>query len=182
MSVLVAVGVLLLVLLLVDLALTAGIIRRLRGDAIPLGPRTNPRRGFRVSLERDGGEWPSRAAEMVSGQALVAFVMKDCPGCERLRQQIELAEPLPVPFYVVGDPTAGASEELNDYLASWPADAQLIAPQPIDLLDSFGRPDTYPTLVLLSEGVVRASGHRMDDVAESMAELGVRPLTNNAGR
>lgn len=182
MPVLTAVAVVLLVLVLVDLALTAGIIRRLRGDATPFAPRTNPRPGFRVSLHEDGQDWPSGAAEMVSGRALVAFVMKDCPGCERLRRQIELAGPLPVPLYVVGDPSAGAVQQLSDYLASWPARAWLIAPQPIDLLDSFGRPESYPTLVLLDDGVVRASGHRMDDVADSMAALGMNPLPNHAGQ
>ena len=179
MPVLAAVGVLLLVLVLVDLALTVGIIRRLRGDATPLAPRANPPRGFRVSLEKD--EWPSRAADIVSGRALVAFVMKDCPGCERLRRQIDQAGPLPVPFYVIGDPITGAPEDLTDYLASWRADTRLIAPRPVDLLDSFGRPDTYPTLVLLRDGVVLASGHRLADIAESLAELGMRPLTNHAG-
>jgi hypothetical protein len=182
MPVLTAIGVVLLVLVLVDLALTAGIIRRLRGDATPLAPGTNPRPGFRVSLERDSEEWPSGAADMMSDWALVAFVMKDCPGCERLRRQIDLAGPLPVPLYAVGDPSSGAAEQLSDYLASWPARTRLIAPQPIDLLDSFGRPDTYPTLVLLDDGVVRASGHRMNDVADAMAALGMRPLPNHAGR
>ena len=180
MSVLVAVGVLLLVLVLVDLALTVGIIRRLRGTATPTAPRVNPPRGFRVRLELD--EWPGPAAGMVSGGALVAFVMKDCPGCERLRRHLDEAGPLPVPLYVIGDPITGTPADLTDYLASWPADTRLIAPRPVDLLDSFGRPDTYPTLVLLRDGVVLASGHRLADIAEPLAELETRPLTNHARR
>jgi hypothetical protein len=127
-------------------------------------------------------EWPSPAADMVSGGALVAFVMKDCPGCERLRRHLDEAGPLAVPRYVIGDPITGTPEDLTDYLAGWPADTRLIAPRSVDLLDSFGRPDTYPTLVLLRDGVVMASGHRLADVAEPLAEFGTRPLTDHAGR
>ena len=180
MSVLTALGVLLLVLVVVDLGLTVGIVRRLRGDLAPLRPRTNPERGFRVSLDRDGAEWPAGAAAMLSGHALVAFVAPGCPGCERLRRQIDTAGPPDVPFFVVGDPALGDPAAVLDHLRSWPATAHLVAPRSVDTLDSFGHPDTYPTLVLLSDGVVAASGHRLDDVAESLAKLHARRLIRDA--
>ena len=62
MSVLVALGILLVVLVVIDLALTAGIIRRLRTNGTSVVPPNEaPRAGLRVDLARDAQAWPAQA-------------------------------------------------------------------------------------------------------------------------
>lgn len=163
-----------LVVVLIDLALTAGIIRRLRtmrGHAVTEGPATNPRPGHQVDLTEDSDPWPVEAAPMLTGQALVAFVVPGCLGCGRLQRELEAFGALPVPLYLITDPffdqTGGP-----EYLATWTGPAgRLVAPKSLDVLDSFGRPTEFPTVVLLQDGLVLASGHRLDDVTTPMAQL-----------
>jgi hypothetical protein len=179
MSVLVALGILLLVLVVIDLALTAGIIRRLRLDGTPAVPSNEaPRVGLRVDLARDGQAWPVQARGMLEGIALAAFVVPGCIGCERLRRDVDAAA-MPVPFYVIGDPLADGNDE---YLPSWTAaQFQLLAPVPVHELDSFERPVTYPSLMLLRDGVVVASGHRLADVSDAMERFVNHPMPRRVG-
>ena len=179
MSVLVALGILLVVLVVIDLALTAGIIRRLRTNGTPaVPPNEAPRVGLRVDLARDAQAWPAQASGMLDGITLAAFVVPGCVGCERLRREIEAAVVL-VPFYVIGDPLADGNDE---YLASWTAaQFHLLAPVPVHELDSFERPITYPSLMLLRDGVVVASGHRLADVSDAMDGLVNHPMVRRVG-
>jgi hypothetical protein len=173
-SVRTAIDVLLLVVVLIDLALTAGIVRRLRrmpDHAVTERPAPNPRPGYQVDLTKDGEPWPVEAAAMLTGQALVAFVLPGCLGCERLQRDVDAFGALPVPFYLITDPffdqTGGP-----EYLATWTGVAgRIVAPKSMDVLDSFERPDEFPTVVLLQDGRVLASGHRLDDVVTPMAQL-----------
>lgn len=119
MSVTTAVGILLLIVVSVDLALTAGIIRRLRnlGDVGVAGrPLTNPPSGHRVDLGIDG--WPEAAADMLVGPVLVAFVLPGCMGCERLHREVDSVGGLPVPLYLVGEPFLNEDGAVERYLES----------------------------------------------------------------
>lgn len=175
MTVRTAVDVLVLIVLGIDLALTAGIIRRLRvttehPHAGP--PPAKPPPGFQVDLTRDVSPWDDGAAGMVTGPALVAFVAPGCLGCERLSREVDEFGTVPVPFYVIIDPFMHQLPGGSEYLARWPAaTARLVAPKALDALDSFDRPDEFPMLVLMRDGHVLASGHRLHDVAKHMVEL-----------
>lgn len=170
MSVLVAIGVLVLVLVVIDLGLTVGIIRRLRTSAIKsTAEESAPRVGLRVDLTTDAKPWPAEAHAMVSGLSLAVFVIPECPGCERLQREIEAAGGIDVPMYLIGDPLVDGNAE---YLSSWTAaDVRVIAPVPVHELESFEHPDTLPSIALLSDAVIVASGHRLADVSTTMRDL-----------
>jgi hypothetical protein len=170
-TVVAALLVLVAVLLAVNLALSAGIIRRLRAgeSAHGLPDQRLPAVGNTMDLDRDGAPWPESAGGMTRDVAVAALVMPGCPGCDRLHHELDDAGGLPVPLYVIGDPAFG--EENDAYLASWTGARTLIAPVSSADLVSFDRPDAFPTVVLLEDGAVRAAGHRLSDVAPALRTL-----------
>jgi hypothetical protein len=115
---------------------------------------------------------------MLDGITVVAFVLPGCMGCERLHRQLTAAGGLPVPFYVITDPESGADD---DYLATWDADVRLFSPVPADQMVSFDRPNVFPTITVLSDGVAVASGHNVADVAPELRRLtGWKPERDRA--
>lgn len=170
MSVLTAIGILVLVLVVIDLVLTIGIIRRLRASGVDSTANESvPRVGLRVDLTKDAERWPADALGLVSGVSLAVLVLPGCPGCDRLHREIDAAGAVEVPLYLIGDPQADDSAE---YLASWQvADVRIIAPVPLHELDSFERPDAFPAIMLLHDGVVVAGGYQLADVAQAIRDL-----------
>ncbi|MEP6697914.1 MAG: hypothetical protein ABJA34_13705 [Pseudonocardiales bacterium] len=169
MSVLIAIGVLVLVLVLIDLALTIGIIRKLRTSAAASRQDSAPRVGLRVDLTKDAKPWPAEVLGMMSGISLAVFVLPGCPGCDQLRDELQTAGGLDVPMYLIGDPLAEGNDE---YFGTWPAaDVRVLAPVPVHDLNSFEHPDTFPSIALLQDGVVVASGHKLADVSGRVHDL-----------
>jgi len=170
-AVLTAVCILLAVLVAVDLLLTVGILRRLRNgaDGMPARPAATPAAGHRIELGLDRQPWPPEAEQLLSGTALVAMVVLGCSTCERLHRAIdELDYGVPIPFVVLGQSEPEEVEATTAYLATWQGATPLLAPLAFDELDSFGRPDTYPVILVVENGRVTASGHRLHDVTAAM--------------
>ena len=177
MAVLTAVCVLLAVLVAVDLLLTVGILRRLRNgaDGAPARPAVTPPAGHRIDLSLDRQPWPAEAERLLGGTALVAMVVLGCSTCERLHRAIDqLDYGVPIPFVVLGQSEPEDREATTAYLGGWQGATPLLAPHAFDELDSFGRPDTYPVLLVLENGRVMASGHRLHDVTAAMYEAADR--------
>ena len=177
MAVLTAVCVLLSVLVAVDLLLTVGILRRLRNgaDGAPAQPVTSPAPGHRIDLSLDRKPWPAEAERLLSGTALVALVVPGCSTCERLHRAIdELEDGVPIPYVVMGQSDYEDAETVAAYLAGWHGATPLIAPHAFDDLDSFGRPASYPVVVVVENGRVKASGHRLREVTAAMYQAADR--------
>jgi hypothetical protein len=175
MAVLTAVCILLSVLVAVDLLLTVGILRRLRdgADGTPARPVATPAPGHRIELGLDRQPWPAEAEHMLGGTALVAMVVLGCSTCERVHRAIdELDYGVPIPFMVLGEPED--LESTTAYLATWQGATPIVAPHTFDELDSFGRPRTYPVIMVIENGRVTASGHRLHDVTAAMYEAADR--------
>ena len=171
MAVRTAVCILLSVLVAVDLLLTVGILRRLRNgaDGAPARPVATPAAGHRIDLSLDRDPWPDEAQSLLGGTALVAMVVLGCSTCERLHRAIdELDYGVPIPFVVLGQAEPEEREATAAYLATWRGATPLIAPRAFDELDSLGRPDTYPVIMVIENGRVTASGHRLHDVTAAM--------------
>jgi hypothetical protein len=170
-AVLTAVCILLAVLVAVDLLLTVGVLRRLRNGAsgAPARPVATPAPGHRIDLSLDRQAWPAEAESLLGGTALVAMVVLGCSTCERLHRAIdELDYGVPIPFVVLGQAEPEETEATAAYLAGWQGATPLIAPRAFDELDSFGRPDTYPVILVLENGRVTASGYRLHEVTAAM--------------
>ena len=178
MAVLTAVCILLAVLVAVDLLLTVGILRRLRDGAAgtPARPVATPAAGHRIDLGLDRpAAWPAEAESLLGGTALVAMVVLGCSTCERLHRAVdELDYGVPIPFVVLGQDEPGGTEATAAYLSTWRAATPIVAPRAFDELDSFGRPDTYPVVMVVEKGRVVASGHRLHDVTAAMYQAADR--------
>lgn len=177
MSIWNAVEILLAIIVVIDLALTTAIIRRLRaGVPDTSGPNPAPEAGFRVDLARDDGTWSEEAVAMLDGPVLVAFVMQGCPGCESLHRDLVASVPIGLPIHLILD--ADGSDQ-SEYLASlmlWPQVTKVhLSPAPINTLVSFGHPWALPTLVVLSDATVITTAHRLADIKESVAQLHGQP-------
>jgi len=170
-AILTAVCILLAALVAVDLLLTVGILRRLRNgaDGAPARPVATPAAGHRIDLSLDRQAWPAGAESVLGGTALVAMVVLGCSTCERLHRAIdELDYGVPIPFVVLWQAEPEEIEATAGYLATWRGATPIIAPRAFDELDSFGRPDTYPVILVIENGRVLASGHRLHDVTAAM--------------
>ena len=104
--------------------------------------------------------------------------MPGCPGCDRLHHDLDDAGDLPVRLYVIGDPSF---EDNEAYLATWTGAHTLVAPVPAVRLESFDRPDAFPTVVLLEDGVVRAAGYRLSNVGPALETVLARRGAERAG-
>lgn len=172
-----AVCILLSALVAVDLLLTVGILRRLRNgaDGMSAQPVTSPAPGHRIDLSLDRNPWPADAERLLAGTALVALVLPGCSTCERLHRAIdELEDGVPIPFVVLGQSDYEDDAAVSAYLAGWHGATPLIAPHAFDDLDSFGRPASYPILIVIENGRVTASGHRLREVTAAMYQAADR--------
>ena len=130
---------------------------------------TTPVRGHRIDLGLDRAPWPADAERLLDGTALVAMVVPGCSTCERLHRAIdELEDGVPIPYVVMGQSDYEEDAEVNAYLATWHGATPIIAPHAFDELDSFGRPASYPVVIVVENGRVTASGHRLREVTAAM--------------
>jgi hypothetical protein len=166
MSVPTAILILVSALTLLNTALIAGIVRQLRNPSrSPLLAPVRPAARFAIDLGRENGQWPAGAQAMVRGESLIAFVGPGCPGCESLQAEVRGAGRLELPLIVVVSPHEADHPAGHEYLRSWESAAQaLFAPVPFQALDSFGCPDSIPTLLLVRDGVVQSSARRLRDL------------------
>lgn len=164
-----AVQALVLVLLAGNLLITAGLVRKLRAlltdGRFQAAPHMSPQAGFKVILPGDDN-WPNTALEMVNGVAVVVFAIPACTGCVDIRQEIADRPLTGSLLYVIADGSNVGNEAARQYLAStWTdAAATFVAPGPVADLTSFDRTSAFPTIVIMSDGVVLASGYRFRDV------------------
>jgi hypothetical protein len=161
MPVLVALGAIVLILVVINLVLTAGIVRRLRREAAPVDPNEAPPAGLRVDLSRDAEPWSAQATGMLTGVSLVALVVDGCSACENLHGELDAAD-MPTHLYVISDP---ASDPAGEYLATWHE------------LESFAHPKAYPAVLVLDDGLIVASGHSLAAVSEELSRLLARRAT-----
>ncbi len=177
-SVLAAVAVLLAILLVIDLSLTAGIVVKLRilntAGGLVSAAAVQPPVGHIVDLSADGVAWPAAAHEMTGGDCIVVLVFSHCPGCQRLHHEMDAFGNLPFPLFVIGDPFTDAPQEVDRYLATWRGAIPVPAPASLFTLKSMGEPNEMPTIMLLRDGLVVASGHNLRDVSEAMFRVNDR--------
>src|SRR5882757_5536027 len=178
MSIWAAISALLAVIVAINLLITAGIVRRLRtlGAVSPALAEYRPSPGFSVDLKRELG-WPDEARELLVGDALVIFSLPGCAGCERLRRDLGTSARIVALYLILDRPVKNGQRDR--YAAMWAGTPTVIdAPRTIDLLDSFDRPREFPTVVLLRDGVVVASGNSLAAVDKLIPK---RELPMSAG-
>jgi hypothetical protein len=73
----------------------------------------------------------------------------------------------------MGQPYDDPTETAN-YLAGWHQATPLMAPLPFDELESLGRPESYPTVFVIENGKVAASGYRLSHVTAAMNAIASR--------
>jgi hypothetical protein len=160
MPFLVAVVVILAVLCVLNMALSAAIIRTLRGDREVLEP---PAAGtgigaFTVPM-LDGGTLTER--DLADG-ALVAFVSPTCPPCAALAREWGTRTDLPEDTYVFVIDTS-TPEEARAYAAKLGGRAAVVE-RDSAVSAAFGAHDVTPTLVRVRGGAVAAAGFSFDAV------------------
>lgn len=169
-------------LVLFDLALTFGLARRLRlaldGTTVKIGAAPGiepsfPTVGSGVAPfavhALDGARMSE--VDVGSGSVVVGFFSVGCEPCTAVKDQI-VANNIPEPLFVfvVGAPEDSASMALAQELAT--------VARRVAVINHDGSPVTalgvraYPTLVRLEDGVVRASGYRLDAVAADVVRAG----------
>jgi len=161
MSLLVALVVILAVLTVLNMALSAAIIRAMRGDRhepTPPAPGTDVG-AFSVPM-LDGTTLTDH--DLPDG-ALVAFVSPTCPPCATLAENwTRRAAELPEPTYVFVIDTA-TTDEAEAYAARLGARAAVVE-RGSAVSSAFGADDVTPTLVRVRGGAVDASGHTLEAV------------------
>lgn len=163
MSILVAVVILLTLLVTIDLALTVGIVRRLRADGAP-APASPPvlPPGYAVEPHRDDTPWPAELLQVLTGDWLVVLTMRGCRSCDTVRRELSARRPLGLPACVLVDPATGTPSELAEFLSRWEVDMARVAPSEFDVMLSIGGgAPSYPALILLRDGRVVESGARV---------------------
>lgn len=161
-----AVAVLTAVILL-DIALTAGIMIRLRAvqqhGSVPAQARDVPRPGTVVgeftAADRDGRPV---TVDDLNGSVLACFFAPGCPACERLAAELVANPPdVPVLAFVVSD-VEQQSRQLVERLSALGRVCSVEEGDPV--LAAFGVA-AVPTAVRLWSGVVVAAG-RSDQLSE----------------
>lgn len=173
MSVLTALVIVLTVIATLDTLLTVGIVRRLRSSPELLTQKMPPylSPGFRIDPGRDEFEWPQDLLTLLHGDWIVVLALVGCPGCNRVREEIAEIDGLRPSVCVIVDSTSGTPEALSHFLAQWKANLQSISPAPFEVMHSFGGgPAGYPAIILLNNGVVRATGSRLHHLRPYLVE------------
>lgn len=169
MSLLVAAVVILAVLTVLNMALSAAIIRRMRGDRYdPAPPAPGTEVGaFSVPM-LDGGTLTEH--DLADG-ALVAFVSPTCPPCATLAENwTRRSAELPEATYVFVIDTA-TTAEAEAYAAKLGARAAIVE-RDSAVSSAFGADDVTPTLVRVRGGVVDAAGHTLEAVLAAPVRVG----------
>lgn len=166
-----AVAVLTAVILL-DIALTAGIMIRLRAvqrqGSVPAQARDVPRPGTVVGeFTVTDGDGRSVTVDDVNGSVLACFFAPGCPACDRLVTELVANPPdVPVLAFVVRDVEQQA-QQLVERLSALGRVCPVEEGHPV--LAAFGV-DAVPAAVRIWSGVVVAAG-RSDQLSEPGARL-----------
>lgn len=160
MSFLVAVVVILAVLCVLNMALSAAIIRTLRGEREVLNPpATGAEVGAFTVPMLDGGTLTER--DLPDG-ALVAFVSPTCPPCAALSEEWVTRTDLPENTFVFVIDTSTA-EEARAYADKLGAPAAIVE-RDSAVSRAFDARDVTPTLAVVSGGTIAAAGFSFDAV------------------
>lgn len=171
MSVVVAWSGLLTIGLVINLLLTASVLRLLRnresgGSSAARIARPAP--GTELRVDPLWG-WPDECQRLLEGTALVAFVVPGCVGCQILRSEFEKVPVPSVPLVVIADQEREGLSAAA-YLADTWAIARLgvAAREPLPTVDQLGRPDELPVIALVRNGTVVASAHRLEHLLQTV--------------
>lgn len=156
--------------LVFDLLLTLGLARRLRvalraleADQPPpedAFPRTGTKIGsFSVSF-LSGAEMS--AEDLPSGDIEMAFLSVECKPCALVKQQLVERGPLkrPLMTFVVGEADDPAAQSLAGDLVRVASEVAIVSVDSA-VVNAFGV-ESYPTLILLEDGVIRRADWRVD--------------------
>jgi len=159
-----------LVLVLLNLSLTAAIIQHLR-DRGPAGDAPHPTLSFTAPGQRvgafqtrttNGGMLSER--DLAAGDSLVAFVSMGCPPCQEVLS--ELAERSPMPERRLFVFALGEDTDADAVAARLPRAVVSRAELQGPVSEAFGGVDGYPRLMLVSDSVITASGLTMASLHE----------------
>lgn len=181
MAILAAVVCVLAALVLFNLALTFGLVRRLRmaledGGIAPGGSIDVP--GFPVVGSRvdpfaaqtlDGESLSD--ADLSAGPAVVAYFSVGCPACVKVKKKL-LARGVsgPLTVIVAGEPGDLEAIALAEEFMTI-AEKVAVVEQDSAAVEAL-RVEGYPTLVRLEDGVVQASGYKLDAIAAQLVPVG----------
>ncbi len=165
MTVLIAAVCILSALVLFNLLLSFGLVRRMRLSSEGAEVTSGPPAGARISpfsaRALDGVSISER--DLVAGPLIVGFFQTGCQPCVAVKEQLIAGgarEPLVV--FVQGDPDDPASHALAQQLATvarWVAVVEHDSPPTRAFAVA-----AYPTLIRLDGGVVQAAGYRLRDI------------------
>lgn len=169
MSVLAAAVIALAIVVLLNLLLTVGVIRRLRLEAPERPALSVPRVGMRVpnfSENSTSGDVVDRGWIREQSPLIVGFFAPDCPACARLKREIRRKPPQgPFLAFVREDTQAEKTDpELVDLLMELATVVQFQMWG--DTLETWDV-NAFPTLLRVENGFVTASGHTLEDVSAS---------------
>jgi hypothetical protein len=163
-----------------NLTLTLGLARRMRlelgtpaaGEGTVGGPAF-PTAGLRIGsfgeVGVDGREITD--ADVSEGERLVGYFSANCPACAHVRRRL-LAQgaPLPLTAFVAG---SAEDPEVTELARDIAAVAEHVAIVDLDGPATLALAvEAYPTLVRLQDGIVRASGYKLDAVAPAALVVG----------
>jgi phage tail sheath gpL-like len=181
MAVLTAAVCVLAAIVLVDLALTFGLIRHLRlaldGETLSLGAPLDIPPFVAVGSEvasfkaraLDGGDLTT--SDVSSGSVVVAYFSAGCEGCTVEKDKLlGSAAPEPLVAFVTATPDGDASDDLARELATV-AHRVAVVDQKSSAVNALDV-QVYPTFVRLEDGVVSASGYRLSSVIADVMPVG----------
>lgn len=127
---------------------------------------TAPQPGHRINLSVDRDSWDPKFERMAVGYSLVILTVPGCAACEAVKRELrDTAFPEDWTVYAVVDPYVRELDDREAFLSEWKdCDVAGFAPAALSALRSFDNPDEFPTVVLLRDGLVVASGFHVRDL------------------
>ncbi|MDR7277077.1 hypothetical protein [Catenuloplanes atrovinosus] len=159
-----------LTLTLLNLSLTAAVIRHLRDRPATPGPSlslTPPGRRIGAFTARTTTGAPLTDRDLADGRSLVAFVSAGCPPCEVTIDELASGAPVPgerLVLFVAGDDRATAEVAAR---VPWALVSRADLGGPIG--DAFGGVDGYPRVFTVADAVITRSGLALDQLAGAHA-------------
>jgi hypothetical protein len=162
---------LLAVLVVLNLALTLAMVRRLRDlqagtTPSPHLPEVGMRPGELLARSADGDGFDAMTfGRQSNGRGLLAVVSPGCASCRQLLDALESFDADTArTVVVVGD---GSHPETRGLLEAASRVARSGLVSETQLLSCLGPVDAFPTLLRVEDGRVTAAGHRLNDVLVS---------------
>jgi hypothetical protein len=162
---------------LLNLFLLLGVIRRLRGMAVPGGDSPGlPRAGMPVGdfAEVSAGGQPVTRADLSDGESLVVFLSPTCKPCGNAVDQL-IARPPSLPdrtyLFVLGEPTTAGVLRMVERLNGV---GITVMAEPGRVDDAFGVTGV-PAAILVRDGRVVHASHELADVLKVLRDVTVSP-------